>query len=512
MRIWSYILGCTALILAQQLNLGWTFITDTGGPDDEVAQADVNFMGFNKDNPDYAEVAWSWDDTSFPGANTGDGCSLWDMNKNGLADFALCTSIQSSSAGQVNQIQTQLFDCKDTKELTCPFTAQPGITDPVNASMMLPQTGKPRLKSFCKIDFVADPFMNVKSHQSGQQNSTADTRAICRLYYDELKQGPYPGVLQNGDPQLINVCTYPSSQPNSNFKDCIVDPGTAFLVLNKWTNTAANCALVNKTGFACPPYDNGETRCTIYQCNNVPHVTWNFTYTGTGVNIQKQVFGWGWTALTPLAPQTYKVTEDAVMPQGWINIGFTCADGQNNPNAVILKAGQTLACYYLNYFGNYSSFVAEYGAVNTSKGILGNLTLDTYSPNRTDAPTMAGYVPPTPACPASSDTTLANFYSTCHETDFYNAQCSPSCLPVAQQVQTTFTGTSADNFVTCVNDYNTNHGVIFSSAAMDLINTRIAGTSPICSNGNLIVSLAPTSSATCASASVSLLAVILLFL
>jgi hypothetical protein len=307
------------------------------------------------------------------------------------------------------------------------------------------------------------------------------------------------------------VCTYPSASPTSNQKDCIVDAGTAFLVINKWTNQASTCTLVNKTGLACPPYNNAETQCTVYQCDNrVSPVRWNFTYTGAGVNTQTHVTGFGWTVLTPLPPQTYSVLEDPVLPAGWIQIGFTCADGQNNPNSVILYAGQTLACYYINYFGNYSQFVAEYGAVNTTKGILGNLTLDTYSANRTNAPTPMGYVPPTPNCPADSNTVLTNMFQICHEPDFYTgATCSSGCLTNVEAVQTKYASWNKDDFVICVNDYNTENGVIYSSAAMDVINTRIASGTPICANGKVVNPPPVDSSAKYATASLSLLALLL---
>src|SRR5213594_3166777 len=38
-------------------------------------------------------VRFNFDETGFPGGNTGDACVLFDTDKDGLANFALCTTL-----------------------------------------------------------------------------------------------------------------------------------------------------------------------------------------------------------------------------------------------------------------------------------------------------------------------------------------------------------------------------------------------------------------------------------
>lgn len=482
---------------AQQQNLGWVYITDDGGPDDMAAQSDMTRMGFNKDNAEYAEVMWTWDDTLYPGKNSGDGCSLWDLNKNGKADFALCVRINTdATTGQVTQTLTQLFDCRDTQQLNCPTDSQPGYVDAANHSHMFPTSNGagPRLKSFCWIDFMTDPFANYTG-RSGQQNTTHDTRAFCRIYYDEMKQGAYPnGVIQPGDPQLINVCSYPSSEPTSNFKDCVVAVDTGFLVINKWTNQVSKCPTYQGYGGACG-LEGAEISCTLYNCSGVNLTQWNFTVTRGSVSKTASVKGWGWTPLMGLPAATYSVSE-GTLPNGWVQIGFRCTDNQTNPNAVVISSGQTLVCYYVNFEGNLSTFEEIYG--NVTNGTFGNLTLDTYVPDRTFAPTPSGA--PTASCPP----VIGELFANCTDADFASG-CSASCLSAARDVEEAFAGMGVGFQDVCVGNYNS-FARVFSSATMNALSIRINAQTPLCSNEG------PTTSSAFALLSSNTLVIILLSL
>jgi hypothetical protein len=299
------------------------------------------------------------------------------------------------------------------------------------------------------------------------------------LYYDELKQGDYPnGVIQPGDPQLINVCSYPSSSPTSNQKDCVVLEGAGFLVVNKWTNQAQGCPTYTAYGLACGG-NNGEAQCTLFNCT-VPKTTWNFTYTSGVMKKNATVFGWGWTPLTTLAASTYNVSEGN-LPAGWIQVGFRCVDNQTNAGAVVISSGQTLVCYFVNFFGDLATFEATYGPV--SQGNFGNITLDEYIPPRTYSPTP---VPaPTAACPLS----LAGVFTSCDDSDFAaGAACSNGCVAAVNTLQTEFSGLSVATQDSCLGNYNTNNGLLLSTATMNVISGRITATpaQPICTNGNAL--------------------------
>jgi len=342
------------------------------------------------------------------------------------------------------------------------------------------------LKSRCWVDFMPDPFAGVASH-AGEQNPINDTRAFCRLYYDQLKQGAYPnGAIQPGDPQLLNVCTYPSSSPTSNQKDCVVTAGSGFLVVNKWTNQASNCSTYAAIGLACG-VNNPETNYVLYYCTGVPKVSWNFTYTSGTTTKTSSVYGWGWTPLVILAANTYSVKEQPTLPTGWVQIGFRCVDNQTNPNAVVISSGQTLVCYYVNFYGTVAQFVAAYG--NFSNG-SSTIVLDQYVPPRTFAPTP---LTPTPACPTSVDP----FFRACQDSDFVT-NCTSACTLASNNLAADFALTTVAFQDRCIGDFNTINGLILTVTTMNIISSRITSAQPVCINGNTIRSLAPTATASSA--------------
>jgi len=195
------------------------------------------------------------------------------------------------------------------------------------------------------------------------------------------------------------------------------------------------------------------------------------------------VNGWGFGPLTILPADTYSVLENTP-PAGWVQIGFRCADNQTNPNAVVIHSGQTLVCYYVNFFGNLSTFIQLYG--NFSAGTA-NITLDEFVPTRTFAPTPA--LAPTAACPAAVDT----YFRTCLDADF-TGSCRPTCLTAANNLQTAYVGSTVAFQDKCIGEFNTASGLLLSVATMNIISLRINAVpqQPLCSNGNAIVTLAPS--------------------
>src|SRR6478609_9296254 len=67
---------------------------DDHGPDDLSGQKDLNQLTVNYGDPPASttaiDVSWNWDDTATSGANTRDGCALFDTDGDGNANYALC--------------------------------------------------------------------------------------------------------------------------------------------------------------------------------------------------------------------------------------------------------------------------------------------------------------------------------------------------------------------------------------------------------------------------------------
>jgi hypothetical protein len=184
--------------------------------------------------------------------------------------------------------------------------------------------------------------------------------------------------------------------------------------------------------------------------------------------------------LTILSAQTYAISE-GTLPAGWIQVGFRCVDGQLNPAAVVISSGQTLVCYFVNFFGTLSTFVQIYG--NVTNGTFGNITLDEYIPPRTFSPTPVP--PPTASCPAS----LPSVFTACQNSDFAEgASCSANCVTAVDTYQAEAASSTVAAQDACLGTYNTDHGQPFSTFTMNVISGRVTATpqQPLCTNAKPI--------------------------
>lgn len=174
--------------------------TDVQGPNDEPGQKDLNMYcvhpGLNGSNYFY----WTWDEISWSGANTGDACLLLDANNNGLADYALCVSV----AGDGLMQEQRFFRCTaDARPDRC--------TGP--EEMIAPPSG---FKSSCCVvsEAEVDPFYEAGNKKNTGDNYPLDTLARCEVFLEDFGD---VSVLK-----FVDVCSYPSLQPNSDPSDCIL--------------------------------------------------------------------------------------------------------------------------------------------------------------------------------------------------------------------------------------------------------------------------------------------------
>lgn len=163
--------------------------TDSAGANDEPGQKDLSKMCVNYSGlPSNINVSWNWDDTSFSGNNTGDACSLYDTDGDGLANYSLCVGVSGTSAAWT---YTRLYSCGDGRSDRCD---QPTVL--INSPT-----------STCAASVQGtDPFTAGSSYPN-------DTEANCNVNMSDVG---------GNTATLIDVCSYPSGEPNSDPSDCIL--------------------------------------------------------------------------------------------------------------------------------------------------------------------------------------------------------------------------------------------------------------------------------------------------
>jgi hypothetical protein len=170
--------------------------TDTAGANDEPGQKDLTRLCIDDAGlPTTLAVKWQWDEIGWTGSNTGDACGLFDTDNDGNADYSLCTIVSGAPAAFEGQ---QLYRCDDSRPEKCmgaaPVAAASTCTAAVSGDFSSP----------------ADPFPSGSAHPY-------DTVGACTVALADM------GDANNGVlPQLLDVCSYPSQQPNSDPSDCVV--------------------------------------------------------------------------------------------------------------------------------------------------------------------------------------------------------------------------------------------------------------------------------------------------
>jgi hypothetical protein len=365
---------------------------DDGGPDDEVAQADLNYMGFDDSHGEtegYYVLAWAWDDTVYSGGNTGDACALFDLNANGLADYSLCVSIETSATtGVAVKKEVILFDCKDTRDNACPYNSgAAGIiakTDDGNGDGPL-KTGTGVIRQTnCALQQQTDIFGNraTQDYSAATGDNGQDTAVVCQIFLEDLVETTAGAVQPTGRAMLMNVCSFPSPEPTSNAKDCVVTVGSGFLALHKFLGGSAT--------------------------EDTP--SFNFEYNGILLHTQQ---GSGWSYAFPLPQGTALLEEIETTQLGVTFVEWICDDGTRsatNPVEVSIMPGQRVVCHAINWQGtvpaDYTTQIDLDGdpATFAPTNINGFVTTKTPTTRRptpaptTPMPTPVGYVPPTPAC------------------------------------------------------------------------------------------------------------------
>lgn len=183
--------GIAAALTTDDAPTTWNWQLDAQGSDDEPNQKDLTAHAAALGQDDTFWVTWKWDDTRFPGNNSGDACSLFDTAPfDALVDAAVCVTVKGIDAEQV-RTSPRVYLCDDDSEDRC-FGAR------------LVGSGSD-LSTACSVDSTAPEAFG---------GSTADTQAICHVDLTEIDAG--------STPILRNTCSYPSQEPNSDPSDCVL--------------------------------------------------------------------------------------------------------------------------------------------------------------------------------------------------------------------------------------------------------------------------------------------------
>ena len=251
---------------------------DQQGANDEPGQKDLTAQASVTDGDGHFWTAWRWDDTSWSGKNSGDGCSLFTSDGDEFVDYAVCATI----GGKTVQLSTvTVYSCSDNRVDRC--------TNPVLLSTTT------SLTQFCNLS-VATP---------GTFDTTAaDTEIHCDISaISAALTTPLPAL---AGASLINTCSYPSREPNSDPSDCIFEalPVTPALTTTS-DATMAWTATLDDEAFLSPNPATGSVTFKLYEgatCSD-DAITGNLLATSTDTDGTD-----GWNATSYAASGTGSTT------------------------------------------------------------------------------------------------------------------------------------------------------------------------------------------------------------
>jgi len=202
-------------------------VVDQQGANDAPGQKDLTLQGTN--TTDVANgnlwVVWNWDDTQVSGGNTMDACTLFDSDADGNANLAVCLTVVRVGGGPNSTVAMQsstpvVYTCGDTRNDRC-------------SSQILAVNAQ---GSFCELE----------TNVTGAFDAT-DTQAYCDIKITPL------GL--SSSTTLLNTCSYPSQQPNSDPSDCVLIPGAVSSSTSTtqggsatWSATLTDTATITPSG------------------------------------------------------------------------------------------------------------------------------------------------------------------------------------------------------------------------------------------------------------------------
>ena len=221
----------------------FSFVPDEQGANDEPNQKDLTAQASAFDAGDFF-TAWKWDDTSFSGKNTGDGCSLFTSDGGEFVDFAVCATIGTKNA--VLQTVT-VYSCNDTRTERC---AGPTLLDTFT-------TGS----TYCTICNSAPGQFNIPPTLT----DPSDTLISCNI--TDISETFDPDLTALAGSSLLNTCSYPSREPNSDPSDCVLEaPANTDVNLSTTSDGTMSWDATLTDEATLTPAGTGSVTFKLYSC------------------------------------------------------------------------------------------------------------------------------------------------------------------------------------------------------------------------------------------------------
>ncbi len=250
---------------------------DPNGVDDSPNQQDMTEICIEPgSSPFEMTVSFNFDDTAWSGANTGDGCILFDTDRDFAANYALCITVEGGAPATQKDSSPRLFLCDDASPDKC--TSPIEIGAPFSQCYVNTGGSEPGGED-------ADPFANYPRDPNvckGSDCLTEDTFVICFIEINDFMPGEFcnsgtcdqSGTTCSSDFDCVPIseaCAIVSQQPQSGDpKDCIEAPTSSSTTTIPVTTTTA--PPVTTTSISTTPrvsylatdnYDSQPTTTTV---------------------------------------------------------------------------------------------------------------------------------------------------------------------------------------------------------------------------------------------------------
>jgi hypothetical protein len=235
---------------------------DDAGADDEPGQKDLNALTVDYGLPGATtiNVKWNWDNTATSGANTRDAGALFDTDGDGFANFSFYVTVATNGTWI-----TQLYACSaDNRTDRC---AGPSLVTTFSSTATVSTVAN------------SDPFGVPSSTYFDPSHVTGNTCMTNAACYTADTIADTNIVLSDfgaADATLLNVCSYPSGEPNSDPSDCVFEPNSGFLTIVKVADPDDSTEFVFNASEASA---GGDTSWTITGSGSVDLISYAATTT-----------------------------------------------------------------------------------------------------------------------------------------------------------------------------------------------------------------------------------------
>jgi hypothetical protein len=184
----------------------FSYHVDDDGANDEPGQKDLTAQSSAQDpvTGDF-HTSWKWDELSFSGKNTGDGCSLFDTDNDSpdrFVNYALCATVGGGQgAASASLLTVSLYSC--------------------TADNRVDRCSGPTLV-FAAAGAAAATYCTVADGTGSFPVGNPDTDTVISCDITAIGAASTPPITVVGSGTLVNTCSYPSREPNSDPSDCVI--------------------------------------------------------------------------------------------------------------------------------------------------------------------------------------------------------------------------------------------------------------------------------------------------